>query len=288
MKSGRKASRSQAPSIMRGSARSAWNSWSATAPTSSSSTGWPAASTKPRPCCASAANSAPQAGLVHQHHHGHLAFAVLVVVRRLDVASGGRHGFRRARLPREQWITYRDQETYRNVVKAAPLYPLNSLMTQGFVHAKAGPAAALGNDPREIRREMRSFFASGTCLQELYVSPEKLTPENWDDLAACASWAAKNADVLVDTHWIGGDPGKGEVYGWASWSPRQGILALRNPTARRASITIDLGRAFELPPERAAGLPLAKPLERRRPAERAASLRQAARLRTGAVCGAGL
>ncbi len=163
--------------------------------------------------------------------------------------QGGDMGSAGPGSPREQWITYRDQETYRNVVKNAPLYPLNSLMTQGFVHAKAGPAAALGNDPREIRREMRSFFASGTCLQELYVSPEKLTQENWDDLAACASWAAKNADVLVDTHWIGGDPARGEVYGWASWSPRQGILALRNPTARRASITIDLGRAFELPPD---------------------------------------
>ncbi|MHB8521593.1 MAG: alpha-amylase family protein [Limisphaerales bacterium] len=148
---------------------------------------------------------------------------------------------------RERWITYRDAETYRNVVRAAPLYPLNSLMTQGFAQARYGSASENGNDPAEIRRELQSFFASGTCLQELYVTPEKMSAQNWNDLAECASWAHRNADVLVDTHWIGGDPGKGQIYGWASWSPRHGVLALRNPSARPATIRIDIGKAFELP-----------------------------------------
>ncbi len=53
--------------------------------------------------------------------------------------------------------------------------------------------------------------------------------------------------MLVDTHWIGGDPAKGEVYGWASWSKRKGILALRNPKDQLGQITIDIGKAFELP-----------------------------------------
>jgi hypothetical protein len=163
---------------------------------------------------------------------------------------GGRDmGFVGPGSKREQWITYRDMETYRRVVKPAPLYPLNSLMNQGFAHAKYGMAAEPGSDPQEIRRELRSFFACGTCLQELYLSVEKMTPQNWDDLAECASWAVRNADVLVDTHWVGGDPGKGEVYGWASWSAGKGILALRNPTPQEAGITIDIGQAFDLPPD---------------------------------------
>jgi len=148
---------------------------------------------------------------------------------------------------REQWITYRDRETYSNVVRPAPLYPLNSLMTQGFAHARYGTALEVGSDAAEIRRELRSFFASGTCLQELYVTPEKMSPTNWDDLAECAKWAQANADVLVDTHWVGGDPGNGDVYGWASWSPRKAILALRNPSQTPRSIDIDIGKAFELP-----------------------------------------
>ncbi len=37
--------------------------------------------------------------------------------------------------------------------------------------------------------------------------------------ALSATWSLANAEVLVDTHWIGGDPAKLEVYGYASWSP---------------------------------------------------------------------
>jgi hypothetical protein len=54
--------------------------------------------------------------------------------------------------------------------------------------------------------------------------------------------------VLVDTHWIGGDPAKLEVYGYASWSTRQGILMLRNPADVPQEFKLDVGTAFELPP----------------------------------------
>ncbi|MCX8109022.1 MAG: enterotoxin, partial [Verrucomicrobiae bacterium] len=148
---------------------------------------------------------------------------------------------------REQWITYRDMETYRRVVCRAPLYPLNSLMTQGFALARHGSAADVGVDHTEVRHDLRSFFASGTCLQELYVTPSRMTKQHWDDLAECAAWALSRTDVLVDAHWVGGDPGTGEVYGWASWSPERAVLALRNPTPFSNSITLDLAVAFELP-----------------------------------------
>ena len=161
--------------------------------------------------------------------------------------GGGDMGFHGLGSKREQWITYRDMETYRRVVKAAPLYPINSLMNQGFAHARYGSASEVGRNAEEIRRELRSLFAGGTCLQELYVTPSMMTSQNWDDLAACARWAHANANVLVDTHWIGGDPGNGEVYGWASWSPRKGIVALRNPDTRPHEFALDIRTAFELP-----------------------------------------
>ncbi len=147
---------------------------------------------------------------------------------------------------RQQWVTYRDWETYRSVVLRGPLYPLNSLMTQGFVHARYGTAGELGDDPREMGQEARSFFASGTAVQELYVTPQKMTDRNWDDLAEAARWGQANADVLADTHWVGGDPDQG-VYGWASWNKRKGILALRNPAPTPARIAIDIAKALELP-----------------------------------------
>jgi len=79
------------------------------------------------------------------------------------------------------------------------------------------------------------------------VTPALLKNKNWDVIAESAKWSRANADVLVDTHWIGGDPAMLEVYGWASWSPRKGILVLRNPSDHPQTIAIDLQTAFELP-----------------------------------------
>lgn len=156
---------------------------------------------------------------------------------------------------RQQWMTYRDSETYARVVKRAPLYPLSSLMLHGlFIHSKPFVDNPYDHDSpgqtyelADIVSEIRSFFGGGTNLQELYINPDVMPAAGWDALAEAAAWARDNADVLADTHWIGGDPAQTEAYGWASWAPRKGILTLRNPDDRPASIELDIGQAFELP-----------------------------------------
>jgi hypothetical protein len=147
---------------------------------------------------------------------------------------------------RERWITYRDADTYQHVVQAGPLYPLNSLMLHGMIYAQHNPQ--LHSDPgNDFRNEVRSYFGTGTQCQEMYITPSLLSAANWDDLAEAAKWSRTNADVLRDTHWVGGNPAWLEAYGWAAWSPRKGILTLRNPSDRPQSISIDIGNAFELP-----------------------------------------
>ncbi|MEO8820441.1 MAG: enterotoxin, partial [Ginsengibacter sp.] len=54
-------------------------------------------------------------------------------------------------------------------------------------------------------------------------------------------------DVLKDVHWIGGDPAKEEIYGYASWSPRKGIFSLRNPSSMQKTFKVSLKNVFELP-----------------------------------------
>ncbi len=121
---------------------------------------------------------------------------------------------------RERWITYRDAATYENVVQKGPLYPLNSLMLHGMIFAQHH--RDLDKDPQnDFRNEVRSYFGTGTQLQEMYITPSLLSKNNWDDIAEAAKWSQTNADILKDTHWIGGDPAWLEIYGWASWSPRQ-------------------------------------------------------------------
>jgi len=160
--------------------------------------------------------------------------------------GGEDHSFAGVGADRQQWITYRDAETYKMTVQRGPLFPLNSLMLHGLIYAKR--TKRLKTDPRgDFDDEIKSYFGTGTQLQEMYVTPALLTDQNWDMLAEAALWSRRNADVLVDTHWVGGDPAKLEVYGWASWSPRLGILVLRNPSDKEREITLDVGQVFELP-----------------------------------------
>jgi hypothetical protein len=147
---------------------------------------------------------------------------------------------------REQWITYRDQQTYENIVIQGPLFPINSLMLHGIIYAQKNNR--LNTDPgHDFANEVHSYFATGTQLQEMYITPSLLSKDDWDMLADAAKWSRANADVLRDTHWIGGDPGRLNVYGWAAWSPKKAIITLRNPDSTSQTAVIDLQRELELP-----------------------------------------
>jgi hypothetical protein len=162
--------------------------------------------------------------------------------------QGGDMGFAGKGSRQQQWLTYRDQEVYRNIVLRAPLFPLTALMTQGVAYSAHGDAGDPTFDARGFRDDVRAFFGSGTGLQELYVQPGRLRAEDWDVLAEAAHWSRANADVLVDSHWIGGDPAKHEVYGYGSWGRRQGGVMLRNPDDQPHDFHLDVEQAFELPP----------------------------------------
>ena len=160
--------------------------------------------------------------------------------------GGDDHAFAGEGSDRQRWMTYRDADTYGGIVRQGQLFPLNSVMLHGIIYARhaRGLEADPGND---FADECWSYFASGTGLQEMYISPDLLTAQNWDDLAAAARWARERAPILRDSEWIGGDPARGNIYGWASWSPQRAVIALRNPAGHAQSLQLDLSAALELP-----------------------------------------
>ena len=160
--------------------------------------------------------------------------------------GGEDHAFLGAGSNRQRWMTYRDADAYGGIVRQGPLFPLNAVMLHGIIYARH--AQGLADDPgADFADEVWSYFASGTGLQEMYVSPDLLTPGNWDELAAAARWARARAGVLRDSHWIGGDPARSAPYGWAAWSPHRAVVAVRNPAAVGQVMRIDLAAALELP-----------------------------------------
>lgn len=160
--------------------------------------------------------------------------------------GGEDHAFAGVGTWRQKWMTYRDGDTYHGVVLRGPLYPLNSLMLGGLIYATY--AEHVGDDPGDdFKDDVQAYFGSGTQLQEMYVTPTLLTPNNWDDLATVAKWAGANADVLKDVHWIGGDPLKLEVYGHAAWNGARAIIQLRNPSDKPQEYVLDIRSALDLP-----------------------------------------
>jgi hypothetical protein len=161
--------------------------------------------------------------------------------------SGGDYGLGGEGSKRQQGITYRDGHTYRNVVKAGPLYPLNALMNGGIIIAEFGLPYKFANDDKDISDDIWSFFGTGVSLQELYINPHYLNTVNWNCLAKASNWAKENERIMPDVHWVGGDPIKSEVYGYAAWSPQRAILMLRNPSNETKSFQVNVANVFELP-----------------------------------------
>ena len=155
---------------------------------------------------------------------------------------------------REKWITYRDNLVHQNYVTNSPICPINTLMTHGFMLTKFGPPAGDEREYEVVRRELRCAFLCGSGMVELYNDYDLMNSINggalWADLAECIAWQKRNADVLPDAHWVGGDPWTGsqsQVYGWASWNGKKSTLALRNGANNAQTYTFTLREALNIP-----------------------------------------
>lgn len=156
-------------------------------------------------------------------------------------------------IDRENWITYRDRLVYKNFVQNAPLCPINTLMTHGFILSAHGDVSKTMSY-QAVLRELRCAFACGSGMVELYNDYALMNSINsgklWADLAECIQWQEEQADVLPDIHWVGGNPWDGQkanVYGWAAWNGQKSVLTLRNGSESRQTFKTTLREALDIP-----------------------------------------
>jgi hypothetical protein len=161
--------------------------------------------------------------------------------------GGGDYSFIGQGDTRQRWLNYRDHDTYVEVVRRSPLFPLNAVMNHGIMVADHGQAAPSDINDKDITDDIWAFFGNGTSLQEMYINPHKINSYQWNVLAKAIKWSRAHRDVLSDVHWVGGDPAKQEVYGFASWNPKHGTLTLRNPSGKEQKFSFSLDTILELP-----------------------------------------
>jgi hypothetical protein len=169
---------------------------------------------------------------------------------------------------RERWINYKDTLVYDRFVSKSPFFPVNSLMYHGLVVGPRNNPASMPTPAKDLasfRHEMRMMAGYSSGLGELYVTPSLMTPESWAEIAVGMKWSRERKKIVADSHWIGGNPGNNEVYGFAAYHPEEGgVITLRNPDDKQQTFQLDLGSAFELMPSVKINFKLTSPYDDQR------------------------
>ena len=140
---------------------------------------------------------------------------------------------------RDRAITYRDITLYNDFTKYDKWFPISNLMTHGIIKGKL---QLLGkSEPLDkFTDNAVLYFARGVAMYEFYISPDILSPDEWNALAKSLKWGKANFNILMQTDMIGGDPSKAETYGYTHFKGDSAIVAVRNPKIGSGSISFVL------------------------------------------------
>jgi hypothetical protein len=143
---------------------------------------------------------------------------------------------------RDVATSYRDRhfyQTFNNPERCPrPLIPISRFMTHGILFAKQKPFTDFKDTALDWANYVVMYYARGTLLKELYISPELFNDEHWSILGTATRWAQKNADRMVNSLYVGGDPKLGQAYGFVSWVGDRAALAVRNPHRKEQTVTV--------------------------------------------------
>ncbi len=142
-------------------------------------------------------------------------------------------------IERREWaITYRDHHLWRRFRKERCQYPMTATMTHGVIYGKRNMLGGR-NEPLDVWADnVVWYFLRGMQMKELYITPSILTDAQWDILGRACRWANDQAPVLRTAQLLGGDPAKGEVYGFASHADGVAFFGFRNPSIEPQSIEV--------------------------------------------------
>ncbi len=157
--------------------------------------------------------------------------------------------------PRQSSLNYRDLVLYNDYKRHQVQFPMSSLMTQSVIQGKFLRLGVENESLDDWNDHLVNFFGVGSQLNELYISPELLNPQEWDSLGHILQWARKNAHPLLDNStFILGDPEKRQAYGYVHDSPESIIILVRNPFVRPVEVNVKLDETSGIQPREGAFL----------------------------------
>ena len=150
-----------------------------------------------------------------------------------DAAQGAERG---------EQLVYRD-ERYYDIWRTKNLqFPMCSVFNHEPKKIDTGESAEV------FRKYLFMSLSRGTGFLELYLKPSRLKPADWDVLSEGLHWAREMFPAFSRVRMHGGEPQKGQPYGFTAWNRSQGYLSVHNPSDQAQACRIKLDREIGMFP----------------------------------------
>jgi hypothetical protein len=127
-------------------------------------------------------------------------------------------------------------------------FPIANLMTHGIIKGKHESVGTASEPLDKFTDDVLLYFARGVSMYELYISPDILSEGEWGSISRSMAWARDRFPILMNTELVGGNPMKGEPYGYTHFKGKKGIIAARNPVIDAGKLKVRLDPAQGLDP----------------------------------------
>lgn len=145
----------------------------------------------------------------------------------------------------EAEMTYRDSRYYDFYCTRAQQFPISHIYNHEPIY---GREAKVDYTDEEFEKYLYFNACRGQALNELYLSPSMMNKTKWRILSNVLQWQKSNFDILKNVMFIGGKPDENNIYGYFGWCENgDGIIALRNPTDEKTSLTLTLNKLMGCP-----------------------------------------
>jgi len=134
-------------------------------------------------------------------------------------------------------MNYRDGALYNIVDKNKNIFPISALMTHGIVDARHNVYNLTAEEDEGWANHLMNYLGRGSMLREFYISPERITDLRWKMIAQGLKWAKSLDKQMINSHFILGNPSKGELFGYKGNADGKTYVSIRNPKLSSTNIS---------------------------------------------------
>jgi hypothetical protein len=153
---------------------------------------------------------------------------------------------------RDWAMSANDSLLYHSLITNKSLMPLSRRITSGITRGRHNMVGGENESLDRWADHLVMNMGRGQFYKELNITPGSLKPEEWSILANLLTWAERWDSHLASSRFVGGDPAKGEVYGYMSMENERATLVLRNPKLQpdsfhvniKTDLSFDIGRTW--------------------------------------------